>query len=688
MNHHPILPAVVPFCVFTLLAPVRGAEPAATLDPMIVSTGRLDGADTLTQRDLDLFQAESVADLSGLRPGLHVVTSDTRGYGDVLSLRGSANTLFFSPPAVGMVIDDVPMGDVFSYPSGLMELEQLLVLRGPQGAAYGPNAAAGMIEMMTPRPGANNEFRFGTEYGSYDSWGAKLYSGGPLGGDFSHTLQLYGQGHDGYIHNRTLGDAVDDRSLYGGLANLYWRPADDTEVRLRVLAERADDGAARLSLLGSPDPFQVTSEIPGTTELERQQVSLHITKETPWGRFKSITAWQQWQLDPSIVDLDLAASLPPMVSSSTILQEQAMWSQEFRWESPEDAGPWSWRSGLFLLDKSTDGDARRAFPVEPFPLFLPGFFVPFWERTRYTIDDWSVAGYGRVSYEVDDRLTLRAGARLEYASEEIRRKKTDGFGGSSVVQGKVDDWYLSPELGASYQVCENTSLYARSAIGIKPAGFSAFASTPATAGYDDETAWTNELGVNVSLPEQNLGFSVAGFWNRIEDYQVNRPDVASTDYFTVNADRVTSLGLEGELRWQPVDGLTVQASAGYVHAEFDSYQDPVAPGVWYNGNAVPFVPEFTGALGLRYDFPNGFYAQTALRAVGETFFNEANQAAFRQGTWWRWDAEIGYAREDFSVALYGLNLLDEEYYTFINPQIAAGSPGDPQLFGVRVRVGF
>jgi outer membrane receptor protein involved in Fe transport len=49
-----------------------------------------------------------------------------------------------------------------------------------------------------------------------------------------------------------------------------------------------------------------------------------------------------------------------------------------------------------------------------------------------------------------------------------------------------------------------------------------------------------------------------------------------------------------------------------------------------------------------------------------------------------WDAQVGYEQENWSVTVFGRNLLDEGYYTFINPQIAAGTPGDPQLFGIRV----
>jgi iron complex outermembrane receptor protein len=664
-------------------AQLQAAEPDATLDPLLVMADRPNSS-LLLGSDLDLFQTESVADLAGLVPGFYVVTTDSRGYGDVISMRGSTNTLFFSPPAVGMMVDDVPMMDVFSYPAGLLELDQVNVLRGPQGTIYGRNGAAGMIDMTTPQPGAKNEAHFETEYGSYEAFGAKLRTGGPLGGDFSQTFQLYHQERDGYVENTTLGRATDDRSVDGGLANLYWKPAVDTEVRLRVFAERAEDGSQRLSLLGSPDPFNVQSEIAGETVVERHQVSLHGTRETKWGTFKSITAWQDWKLDPSVTDLDLMASPPGFESSSTIYQDQEMWSQEFRWESPADASPWSWRTGVFFMSQSSSGDATRAFPAE----VATNTWIPFSEQTIYSLDEWNAATYGRVSYAVNQRLQLQAGARLEFVDTEIDRTKTDIIPTTSLVDEDESSWYFSPELGASYALCDNTRLFARSAIGIKPAGFSAFASTPASAAYDDETAWTNEIGAEVTLPENHLAFSVTGFWNRIDDYQVNRSDVASTDYFTLNADQVTSMGVEAEAKWQPVKGLTLQGSAGYVNAEFDSYDDPLVAGVNYDGNNVPFVPEFTGALGARYDFTSGFYAQTALRMTGATYFDEANNSDFRQGSYTCWDAEIGYAAKNFSVALFGRNLLDEEYYTFINPQITAGSPGDPQIFGVRATLDF
>ena len=79
---------------------------------------------------------------------------------------------------------------------------------------------------------------------------------------------------------------------------------------------------------------------------------------------------------------------------------------------------------------------------------------------------------------------------------------------------------------------------------------------------------------------------------------------------------------------------------------------------------------------------------SSVRVAGPTRFDAANTTTFSQDAYVVWDAEIGYTTERFSVALFGRNLLDEQYYSFINPQIFAGSPGNPQIFGLRVRTIF
>ncbi len=656
------------------------AQDPFLLAPTIVEAERIDdepaAVSVISPQSLELFQASSFSDLTGIVPGFNVVSADSRGYGQVVTMRGSTNTLFFGPPALGLTIDDVPLGHAFSYPSELLEMEEVRVYRGPQGPNFGRNGPAGMVEMFTPRPGEKFAGSFTTEYGSYDHVGLGLQTSGPLGGDFSHTLQLFHDQRDGYVRNTFLGDETDDREATGGLFNLFWNPRDDFELRLRYYGEFVNDGSQRLSALSSADPFNDSSDFRGATDLERHQLSIHSRKDFDWGKMETITSYQTWDLDPSTVDLDLGAGLGD--NRSRIVQNQDLVSNEIRFSSEDDARL-RWRAGFFQMMIENDGLATRRFlvPQPPYPNAI--------EDTQFSIDQLNLATYGNVTWQASEKITLDAGLRLDYHESEIDRLKTSNLGAPAPVRGSDDEMFVSPVVGLTYAITPTLDGFVRSSIGNKPGGFTAFVDSVHGPEFDRETNWSNEIGLQYDNSDQDLRIGLRGFWDQIDDYQFNQSVPPSTDFAIVNADEVTSLGVELDLAWTPIERLTVRSSLGYVNAEFDSYS---AFGNNFNGKEVPFVPEYTGSAGVRYDFDNGFFAQTSVRVSGSTSFDAANTGTFTQDAYALWDAEIGYATERFTIALFGRNLLDEEYYSFINPQIQAGSPGDPQLLGLRLRTMF
>ena len=676
------------------LSTAAHAQDPFLLAPTIVEAERIEDEPTavsvISRQSLELFQARSFSDLTGIVPGFNVVSADSRGYGQVVTMRGSTNTLFFGPPALGLTIDDVPLGNAFSYPSELLDFEEVRVYRGPQGPNFGRNGPAGMVEMFTPRPGERFEGGFTTEYGSYDHIGLGLQTSGPLGGDFSHTLQLFHDQRDGYVRNTFLSDETDDREATGGLFNLFYNPSEDFELRFRYYTEHVNDGSQRLSSLLSPDPFNDASDFRGVTDLERHQFSIHSRKDFDWGKMETISSYQTWDLEPSTVDLDLSFANPLngfYDARSTIRQQQDFISNELRFSSNDDASPLSWRAGLFQMWVENEGLASRQFPV-----FVP-VFANFTEDTRFSIDQLNLAAYGNVTWQATDRIAVDAGLRVDYHEFEIdrvmRTTSVPNFGiPDSTVRGDRDEWFVSPALGLTYKATEAVDVFVRSSIGNKPAGHSAYADTLALARFERERNWSNEIGLQYDCPEYDLRLVLRAFWDQIDDYQFNQSVPNSTNFVIVNADEVTSRGVELDLAWTPVERLTVRGSIGYVNAEFDSYTDPFTPGANFNGREVPFVPEYTGSAGVRYDFESGFFAQTTVRVAGPTRFDAANTGGFTQDAYALWDAEIGYATERFTIAFFGHNLLDEEYYSFINPQIVAGSPGDPQLFGLRLRTVF
>lgn len=649
--------------------------------------------------DLDTIEAERVNELLGYVPGLASVASDSAGYGDIIAVRGSANTLFFGGAGVAMVVDDVPYGDVFGFSTEFFDLDSFTLHRGPQGTRFARNGVGGLIEMRTLTPGDSIEHGFSAEYGSYNLTHLRFRSSGPINDKWSYAFQSYYKERDGFVDNITLGRDTDTREQFGALGSLFYRPSADLEVRFRAMYERTRDGSQRLTALPgvasafgpfidgarAQDPFLVSSDVPGITEVDRFQLSLHLDHDLRWARFKSITSFSNWSFGPNIVDLDLS---PIPASSSNINQEQDLWSQEFRFESPQDESC-RWTGGFAYLNKDNKGVANRFFGTGPMT-----FSNQF---TTFDVREESYAFFGNFQWDATDALTFEVGGRLEYVENSLLRNKIDTSPARlpflpavyPTIQNQANGWFFSPSLGLKYAVDSEVSLFARTSLAYKPQGFTGFSGdfNPALTSVDEEQSWETELGVRYENSEGTLSGELRGYYKRIDDYQLNRSDpMGGTDFFIVNADRVDALGIEAELFWRPTDQFTVQATAGLNQIEFEQYTG--AMGQNLSGNDVPFIPDFTASLAARYDFADGFFVQTGVRAVGSTFYDETNNRNFRQGSYEVWDAQIGYEAESWSVVAFARNLFDEDYYTFMNNQIAAGVPGDPQVFGVRVGLEF
>ena len=636
---------------------------------------------TLSPEDLERFGVETLEDLSMLAPNLHFVDSDTRGYGNIISMRGLSNTLFFGPAAVGLYVDDVPFGDAFNYSSNLLRLESARVHHGPQGASFGRNASAGLMELSTMQTTDTWKLGGSVEYGSYNSRAVTGYSSGPLADGLSHTFQFYWKERDGFVENNFLGGHADDRSVLGGLASIIWTPAPDTEIKFRVMAERVDDGSQRLTPLPfnpafAGDLFRVNSDLRGRNETERYQLSLHGRKDFDWGTMKSITSYQSWDLGPQTVDLDLS---PGSFATSLINQDQDLWTQEFRFQSSEDAGPLSWRGGLFYMNKENNGSTRRMFPAG-----LAGIVT---EGNRFTIEEKNYAAYGKAAYDLGNGFSVEAGGRLDYTDASMSRVKTLApFGPVPAQSPNSEGIYFSPTTGIVYAHNDNVSSFLRTGMGIKPHGYSAFSDDPATASFGEERNWSNEAGVHYNDPDSNLNVVVRAFWNVIDDYQPQCPESIFDGFCDRECRRSAFAGLGSRT---PVAANRSSAHSRKCRLDRRPSSSPTPIPSRGRITMAAMCPSFRSSPRAPVSattFRAASSLDPSVRATEDTYYDAANTGAFLQDGYWIWDAQAGYEAENWSVTVYGRNILDEEYYSFINPQIAAGSPGDPQLFGVRVNL--
>ena len=632
-----------------------------------------------------LLQQHGVAqlqDMAGLAPNLGTSNSDTRGFGDVVSLRGVSNSIFFSAPAVGLVIDDVPSGTVSSYPSSLLNIESFTVKAGSQSTDYGRNAPGGVIDIKTRIPGATHQGNVLLDYGSSKYSALQASFDGPLNDKIGYSASVGLTEHEGYIENTFRKRSADDRRSVAGRGALYWKAADQLQVRFGLTMESANDDAPRLTSLFSRNPFEVASDLNGETKVERLQLSFQVKKTFTWGSVTVTTSQQQWDLDPSVTDLDLS---PLPLAFSNVKQSEKFWTQEFRFESTPGANRTQWRAGAFYSDSTVDGDATRVFIVPP-SAFVPPNFVQT-ERSAFSVGQMNLAGYANLDQPVGDKTVLKVGARVERTESDLDRTKasSNSFGFPAPqdprLRGSQRHDYLSASGAVVHSVSPSLNLQAKTSIAHKPEGYSGFTGNPLLARFGGEQIWATEAGVTFGPPKGRFGGSVLAFWNAIDNYQFERTVPNSTDFVVVNAAKVIARGFEAKFMWSPVEKVWWDFQAGYTDATFDDHRD--ASGARVDGKRVPFIPSATLRTGVTVDFGQGWSANASYAAIGKSFYDERNTALFAQPAYGIVNAQLRYRFDRYTVAVYGQNLTDKNYYQFINPEIFAGSPGAPRRVGVQ-----
>ncbi len=685
--------------VITTAAAVASNPRAAAAETTVLSPFRVEaefGLDGLRIQNSSavlngyLLEQQGIArlqDLTGAAPNLASSNSDTRGYGDVISLRGLTNSIFFTSPSVAYVIDDVPGISVSGYPSSLLGLESFTVKAGPQGTDYGRNAPGGVIDLKTRTPGTRHRGKVLLDYGSFNFSSLQAAFDGPLGSQSGYSLALGLSDREGYITNTAKKKTADDRSEVAGRGALFFRPDAKTQIRVGLFYERARDDDGRLTSLFSADPFSVASDTAGQTAIERYQYSFQAKRKFDVGTLIATTSRQSFDVDPAVTDLDLS---PFPAAFSRVLQNEETWTQELRFESLPGPDNAQWRAGLFYFDHDTEGNALRQFIVPP-SAFVPPNFVQT-ERTLSSLDQTGLAGYANADFPLSAQTLLKVGARVENARSEIDRTKAAsnsyGFPSPQDPRLRADQKgnALSASAGLAHNLSKSLGVHARTSVAQKPRGYSAFTGNPALAAFKAERQWASEIGLTFGAPKDRFGGSLLGFYTKVRDYQFERTVPNSTDFVVVNAAEVLSRGFEAKFIYSPVDRVWLDLQAGYTEATFEDHRD--ATGTSVNGKQVPYVPRSTLRAGVTVDLAHGFSANASFAAVGRTAYDERNTARFVQKAYGIVNAQLRYRYGQWTGAVYAHNLFRKDYYQFINPEIFAGAPGAPRRFGVQLSLEY
>jgi iron complex outermembrane receptor protein len=676
--------------------PTPPQQPPAEGDPLIVTARKVEerledvpgSVSSIDGRSIERSGARSVREATERVPNLLFTEFSSRRLSFPF-IRGIGSGV--GDPAVVTYVDGVPQLSSGSSNLPPLDLDRIEVLRGPQGTLYGRNALGGVLHLHSERPAAEPEAEFSGTFGTARQQDLRAHFSGPINSDgIGATLSLLSSQRDGYTRNSFTGNEVDSRDALFGRAQVFFRPTDDSELRVSIHAESADDGGFVLAPLEGlrDDPFTIDQDFEGTVEREILAPALHYQHFGDGFDVTSITAFTDWDVEETS-DFDFT-SIDGVRRSTT--EDQSYFYQEVRLNSAEEEGlRWLVGASGFLADSG------RAASNE----FRPGgagiFFPPQQVGTDTndgSFDDLGLAAFGSLTVPLADSFELTGGLRYDREDKEADVDHTFMSGGVTFVDENrsFDEDFdeISPSASVLWKATEDTNVYASAARGFKAGGFNLTAPNDEFF-FEPETSWSYELGVKHALTDAvDVRFAV--FLIDWEDMQLSLFDQTAGGY-VANAGESTSQGIELEVDARIADGWSAYATAGLLDTEFDEFTDSF--GMDDSGNDLPFAPEHMFAVGVQHTRTIGkglsLDATVEAQRTGDFYYDPSN---LESESMTLVAASLGVRADRWRLALFGRNLLDEEYVPVAfqanpaDPTFFVGENAAPRTFGVTLGLSF
>ena len=433
----------------------------------------------MTEAQLEDAGVTQTGDYIQFIPNVTLAESQTIGT-SFLTVRGLSRVRNGELP-VAVVVDDVLIVNARQFIGQIFDVQQIEVVKGPQGALYGRNASNGAIIVTTRAPGTEPEGHIKLSYGSKNEVGVQGSYSGPLSEDLAFRVSGRMLERDGYFENITTNEDVDpyhDRTLR---ARLTYSPEETLSVDFKSEVAKHSGkgigfhwpGAAPFEVfgvfLGTADELgvtvaQVQSEGANLTGLpyvannadrgtrETLGLSLKIDKSFDFADFKSVTTYDE--LETSSV-ADRAPYLSYLDGTQHSYVDVEGWSQELRLTSNSD-GPFGWQFGAYYLSwerlRSTVTGIdlglgiKKATEVPEFedstnPTGVaPSSFLSFLE------DSYAWAIFGSVDWQITDPLTLTIAGRYD---KETREQNVNPYNTAGRVYNMADASGINNPYGAA-----------------------------------------------------------------------------------------------------------------------------------------------------------------------------------------------------------------------------------------------
>ena len=587
----------------------------------------------LTEERIQKLYATDLKDLAMAVPNLMINQHASGSFTNsaAVFMRGIGNSDIDSTidPPIGIFLDGIYVPRSSNSNLDLFDVEQVEVLRGPQGTLFGRNTTAGAIVVRSKRPTGEFGARAKLTVGEYGRRDLRVAVESPLTDKINAKISVLQQKSDGFYKARYMThpdysvaaqmgyDYPGDYEDTGGDDVFAVRPILEFNIsdtfQLTLIGEYSKDRSEPTPAINASNPNQILARVygqlgggytknidlnfgPGFIHADIKGLTVEAIWELDSGTLTSLTNYRETkyqmreEIDWTIAPMFGIVRTEPHEQKSTELR----YNTDINDRTSLVAGVYYFEQD-YLLRRDTYINTSGAFLAH-----IIGITTQSHEQTSLFAD---------VTYAVNDRLNISVGGR--YTKEEKSyMQRAFGVGDAQAPMYLDDEWSnFGPKVGVDYQLGDGKMIYATLARGFKSGGFNGRGGTPTTLGpFDEETVDALEVGLKADW-SNSLRTNIAIYTMRFEDLQrtvirnlINCGCPNPQETVTANAAEAEISGIELELEYVPSDNFSLSLALAFNDAGYEEYfADVFGTGALdYSNLPLQNAPDVTGSLNMSY----------------------------------------------------------------------------------------
>lgn len=666
---------------------------------------------------LELGFVNDLKALSAPAPNVTITQMDFWSNAASVAIRGITNTDVESTldPPIAIFVDGVYIPRAAGSNMDLFDVEQIEILRGPQGTLFGRNTTGGAVQVRTRRPTGEFGARGLIKVGDYGRTDIKAALDVPIiDGKVAGKIAVLSQNSDGYFRSTITGRNLGGENILALRPMVQFTPNDDFDITF--IGEYNRNKSDMWPGQNESDSTKLLCQLHGYCGFPLGGGSEYDVPLSDAGQFDAkiwgLTVEANWDVGPGTItsvsnyrDTDEFVTLNGDMTEATMFelirdQPHSQYSTELRFASDTD-GTFDYIVGAYYFHQKYEMIQENFLTIVPNTPTLDLIRRAAQEHESYSL-------FGEMNWRFADRWTATLGGRY---SNDKKDFDPELFGVGAIgpaVDVPAKSWSdFGPKAGLQFQVTPEIMTYATYSRGFKSGGFNGRCGQPATCqlSFDPEEVDGYEVGTKSQFFDNRLRMNLAFFWSEYKNLQttliVPLPGAADpSETVTDNAASARIRGVELETSAMITSNLRFDFNVGYLDSSYSKFcadlngpegslvtpTSPcgdVVPVGDFSGDGVPdFLvdedfsqlalaqsPKWNYSANLNYEIPvsagsiilDGRYSYTGKLFTDYRELSQRDSVSLV-------DASVSFRDADdrYRVSLYGQNLTDETYTTTRN----------------------